>query len=55
MYPNLLWNSHGPQVAGCVSHFFEPNGLNTPDNGSTDIYCVIVHLLEGLIWLYVSQ
>jgi hypothetical protein len=55
MYPNLLWNPHGPQVAGCAGLFFEPNGLDTPDDDSTDIHRVIVRLPEGPIWLYVGQ
>ncbi|KIM80619.1 hypothetical protein PILCRDRAFT_822359 [Piloderma croceum F 1598] len=55
MYPNLLWNPHGPQVAGCAGLFFEPNGLDTPNDDSTDIHRVIVRLPEGPIWLYVGQ
>ena len=35
MYPNLLWNPHGPQVPGCAGLFFEPNGLDATDDHST--------------------
>lgn len=55
MYPNLLWNPHGPEIPGAAAIFFEPNGLDTREEDSDEQYRVIVRLKEGPIWLYVGQ
>lgn len=55
MYPNLLWNPHGPEIPGSAAIFFEPNGFDGPGEDSPDVYRVIVRLKEGPIWLYVGQ
>jgi hypothetical protein len=55
MYPNLLWNPHGPQVPGCAGLFFEPNGLDASDDNPDQIHRVIVRLPEGPVWLYVGN
>ena len=55
MYPNLLWNPHGPQIPGCAGLFFEPNGLDSPGEDSPYVHRVIVRLPEGPTWLYVGN
>lgn len=55
MYPNLLWNPHGPEMPGAAAIFFSPNGLAPRKEDSGEQHRVIVRLKEGPIWLYVGQ
>jgi hypothetical protein len=55
MFPNLLWNPHGPEIPGHAGLFFWSGGIDGPGEDIDTQYRVIVRLQTGPEWQYMGQ